>query len=261
MDGAPQFLSFASLRAVPGLRHAVTTRGGGCSEAEYSALNLAYHVGDDAARVTRNRRLLAAALGYDADRLVAAQQTHGAQSQIVSGDRAGRGATDGESALPATDALLTREPQLPLLILVADCAPLLLVDEKRRVLAVVHAGWRGAVAGIAAQTVARMRAEFGSDAAGIRAGIGPSLCAACFEVGAEVADAARPLAADAVLAGNSRPHLDLRRLLQRDLEAAGVLPPHIAARPECPRCCPELLFSHRGQRGVAGRFGLVAWWE
>ncbi|HVF11176.1 MAG TPA: laccase domain-containing protein, partial [Abditibacteriaceae bacterium] len=69
-----KFLHFTSLQQIPGLRHAITTRAGGVSEGDYSFLNLGYHVGDDAARVTENRRRLTEALGYDGSTLVAAQQ-------------------------------------------------------------------------------------------------------------------------------------------------------------------------------------------
>ena len=255
------FLHFASLCHVPHLQHSVTTRGGGTSEGPYASLNLGYHVGDDAARVTENRRYLAAALGYDADSVVAAQQVHGAQSHVVTADMRGRGALDWHSAPPSTDALIVQERQLPVMILVADCSPLLLVDPVQRVLAVVHAGWRGAVAGITSLTVERMQRDFSSSPSEILAGIGPCLCAACFEIGPEVAEAAAIIAPEAVQQGQAKPHLDLRALTHSDLQRAGVLEPHIETMLHCPRCEPETFFSHRGQNGVAGRFGLVAWWQ
>lgn len=254
-------LQFAALSAVPGLRHAVATRTGGVSPAPHDSLNLGYHVGDDAAHVSENRRRLADTLGYDANALVAAQQMHGARAHIVDASCRGRGALDWEAAIPGTDALLVREAATPVLILVADCAPLLLADARQRALAVVHAGWRGAVAGIASQTVKRTQQEFDSRPEDIRAGIGPCLCASCFEIGDEVAQAARAISAEAVINGAAKPHLDLRALLRSDLQDAGVSPQHIEAMPHCPRCDTATWFSHRGENGRTGRFGLVAWWE
>lgn len=251
-------LQFDSLTNIAGLRHAITTRDGGVSQAEYSALNLAFHVGDDAKDVVENRMRLANVLGFDASTLVAAQQVHGANSQIVTSEYSGRGALDWDCALKETDALITSEKQLPLLILVADCAPILIVDPTRGVLAVVHAGWRGAVGKIASQTIAKMSAEFGTIAEEIQVGIGPCLCAACFEIGEEVA---REVSSDCLIGGFEKPHLDLRALITEDLLAAGVLPSRIETMSHCPRCENQLLFSHRGQNGQAGRFGLVAWWE
>ncbi len=255
-----QFLRFDSLSCIPNLRHAVTTRGG--ANGPYDALNLAYHVGDDAARVTENRRAVAEILGYDAARLVAAQQVHGSKVEFIFQE--GRGAFDWDSAVPDCDALIVQAPRVPILIQVADCAPILLVDPKNHVLAVVHAGWRGAVANIASQTLAKMQSAFGTSAGDVLVGIGPTLCVFCFEIGEEVAQAARATAPDAVLLGDEsrqKPNLDLRLLLRRDLEDWGVLPQNIEVMPHCPRCANGLLFSHRGQNGTAGRFGLVAWWE
>ena len=259
-----QFLQFDSLRDIAGLQHAISTRGAAENGDRFSSLNLAYHVGDDAARVSRNRRALADALNYDAEKLVAAQQVHGARVQIIVRDDAGRGALSWDDAMIATDALATREQNLPLMILVADCAPLLLVDERARVLAVVHAGWRGALGKVASEAVKTM-CELGARSENIRAGIGPCLCEKCLEVGEEVAEEARRAMPDCengvIEKSGEKPHLDLRALLRHDLESAAVAPRNIEAMPHCPRCDNALLFSHRAQNGVAGRFALVAWWE
>ena len=250
-------LQFDSLCQIPGLHHALTTREGGFSGGAFASLNLAFHVGDDAAIVRENRRALAAKFGYDAETLVAAQQVHGARCAVISSDDGGRGALDWDSALPDTDALITRESGVPLLILVADCAPILLVEPRAHVVAVVHAGWRGALAGIAG-IAARQMIELGADIRQIRAGIGPCLCPENLEVGAQVA----ALFADksALEPFGDKYRLDLRALIQRDLGGAGVAANHIETRIECPRDDARF-FSHRGQNGVAGRFGIVAWWE
>ena len=257
-----QFLPFAPLNNIPNFRHVVTTRGG-AGAGPYDALNLGYHVGDDAARVTENRKALAKQLGYNAARLVAAQQVHGANSHIVTEADAGRGAFDWDSAIPDCDALIVAAPKIPVLIQVADCAPILLVDPRSKVLAVVHAGWRGAVARVASQTLARMQSEFGSKVENVRIAVGPTLCCDCFEIGEDVAEAARTIAPFAVQVEKSwpKPHLDLPLLIRLDLINAGALPQNIMIKPECPRCQNDVFFSHRGQNGTAGRFGLVAWWE
>jgi YfiH family protein len=253
----PHFLRFSSFDT-RSLAHAITTRAvAGENSGPFDAFNLAFHVEDEAATVRANRRFLAQSLEFDVELLHAAQQTHGAHAQIVTGEK-GRGALDWESAWPATDALVTRETGVPLLILVADCAPLLLADFEARVLAVVHAGWRGATARIASQTVETMR-TLGAQPQNIRAGIGPHLCAACFECGEEVAEVVYAIAPAAVRRGERKPHLDLDALLRVDLASAGVAQTESLAR--CPRCDNETFFSHRGQNGVAGRFGLVAWWR
>ncbi len=127
-----ELLQFASLAAIPGLHHAITTREGGVSQGEFSYLNLGFHVGDELEKVRQNRRILAREMGFEPQNLAAAQQVHGNNIHVVGARHDGRGARDCESAIPATDALITREKNLPLLVLVADCAPILLVAPKNR---------------------------------------------------------------------------------------------------------------------------------
>ncbi len=248
-------LQFPSLRDIPHFRHAITTRDGGFSIGEFASLNLGFHVGDDADVVRRNRRALAEKLGYNARNLVCAQQVHGADCLVADTSHVGRGALDWESAVPATDAIITARSGLPLLILVADCTPILLVDPSAHIFAVVHAGWRGALGGVAA-SAARQMETLGARATDIRAGIGPCLCARNLEVGGEVA----ALVADKTVLETSGEKylLDLRALVRRDLESVGVR--QIETLEICPQDDADF-FSHRGQNGRAGRFGIVAWWE
>lgn len=248
-----QLLQFSSFSDIPNFRHAITTRDGGFSTGDFGSLNLGFHVGDDAETVRRNRRALAETMGYDAEKLIAAQQVHGAHCAVVDSSHAGRGALDWESALPATDAIITAQSGVPLLILVADCAPVLLFDPDARVLAVVHAGWRGALGGVAANAVAQME-TLGARATDIRAGIGPCLCPHNLEVGPEVA---AMLDDKSVLQARGEKYLlDLRALIRRDLQNVSIN--QIEVSDICPKDNADF-FSHRGQSGRAGRFGVVAW--
>ncbi|RYG71321.1 peptidoglycan editing factor PgeF [bacterium] len=255
-----QLLRFPNLAAIPHLKHALTTRDGGVSQGDFTSLNLAFHVADNSDDVVKNRRLLAQELGYSAGALVAAQQVHGDRITIVDELDAGKGANDWDSAIANTDALVTSEVETPLLILVADCAPILLADPEHQVLAVVHAGWRGAVARIASQTVERMASAFGSQPESILAGVGPCLNIENLEIGFEVAEEVEKVDPLAVISGWEKPHLDLRGLIQRDLQSVGVPIQNIEVMPHCSKD-DERFFSHRGQNGKAGRFGIVAWWE
>ena len=132
-----------------------------------------------------------------------------------------------------------------------------IVDPVNHVLAVVHAGWRGAVEGVVSKTLKAMQGSL------FQVGIGPCLCVDCFEVGEEVVAAAQNIAPETVIQRSDwhKPHLDLRLLIQRDLENSGVPGENIEVMPHCPRCNNDLFFSHRGQNSKAGRFGLVAWWD
>lgn len=253
------FFHFSSF-ADPRMQHAITTRALHSPHAEgaYADLNLAFHVGDDPDRVRQNRCDLAAELQYEAAGLHAAQQTHGTRVRVVTNGELVRGALDLESAWPETDALVTADAEVPVMILVADCAPLLLADFDEHILAVVHAGWRGAAAGIASAAVGTMQ-DLGGRSERIRAGIGPHLCPACFETGEEVAEAATAIAPASVVRGDSKPHLNLEALLRADLGAAGVRT--IETLRHCPCCENRRFFSHRAQKGAAGRFALVAKWN
>jgi YfiH family protein len=181
------FETICEFALFPHLRHVISTRDGGVSEGNLGTLNLGYHVADDLAAVSENRRRLGHAVGYDPSTLIAAQQVHGTTISWVSHNDCGRGAFAWDTALPNTDGLIVSEANVPVTIQVADCAPVLIADPVRHVLAVVHAGWRGALGGIASTAVRQMIEHSGTTPADLLVGIGPTLCPDCFEIGPEVA--------------------------------------------------------------------------
>src|SRR5215470_15133966 len=168
----------------------VTTRHGGVSAGSYSTLNLSFAVGDEAANVRENRRRAAAALGADPADFVFAAQVHGSRAEVVSTADRGRGTLAAGDAVGPTDALVTATPGIVLAILVADCVPIVLYDPAAHVLACVHAGWRGTVARTAHAALAAM-CSLGTRPRDVIAGIGPSVAAGSYQVGEEVAAAAR----------------------------------------------------------------------
>jgi YfiH family protein len=171
--------------AASGVDAAVTARAGGVSPRPYSSLNLSLAVGDDPANVLENRRRMAAGFGARLADFVFADQVHGAGVRVVSEADAGSGASSGQDAIPATDALVTRTPNVVLAILTADCVPIVLHDPVAGVLACVHAGWRGTVARVCAAAVAAMQ-DLGSRPADVIAGLGPAIAPARYQVGPDV---------------------------------------------------------------------------
>jgi purine-nucleoside/S-methyl-5'-thioadenosine phosphorylase / adenosine deaminase len=167
----------------------VTTRSGGVSSGPYATLNLGLTVGDDPAAVLENRRRVAAALDARPEDFVFARQVHGADVRVVTAADRGTGAFVLDDTVPAADALVTADPDVVLAILAADCVPIVLYDPAARVLAGVHAGWRGTVARTAAAAVAAME-RLGACPAGMIAGIGPAVAPDRYQVGADVAQAA-----------------------------------------------------------------------
>lgn len=160
------------------VRRVVTTRAGGASRPPYDTFNLGDHVGDDAGDVYANRKRLATELGLAEDRLAWMEQVHGRTATIVDGSET--------SAAEATDALVTAEPGLALVVLVADCVPLLLADAEAGVVAAVHAGRVGARVGVVPAAVEAMR-SVGAEPARTEALLGPAICGDCYEVPADMA--------------------------------------------------------------------------
>ena len=142
------------------------------------------------------------------------------------------------------DALIENQPGSVVAVKTADCIPILLVDEGRRAVAAVHAGWRGTVAKIAAEAVAAMGRRFGTRAEDLHAAIGPGIGKCCYEVGAEVA---------ARFGGQGRGHIDLAAANRRQLEEAGVTGRRIYASNLCTMCRAQEFYSYRRDQDAAGR--------
>ena len=241
-----------------GAEAVVTTRDGGVSAGVYATLNLSFSVGDEPGNVVENRRRAAAAVGAGLRDLVFARQVHGAAVRVVTAaDRGGANAPGG--TVGDADALVTNTPGPVLAVLVADCVPIVLYDPRARVLACVHAGWRGTVARAPGAALAAME-TLDARPAGVRAGIGPAIGPDRYQVGAEVADAARD-------AFGPRPFLrpdgtgawlfDLWAANRFLLREAGVPDRniHVAGVPTGPD--PGLFFSDRTAR-PCGRFAALA---
>ncbi|TSE01221.1 peptidoglycan editing factor PgeF [Skermania sp. ID1734] len=231
------------------VRRVVTTRAGGVSKPPFDAFNLADHVGDDPQAVARNRERLAEHVGYRPDRLVWMEQVHSRNVAVVDAPQAG--------PLEATDAVVTTTVDLPLVVLTADCVPLLLSDDEAGVIAAVHAGRVGARVGIVPRVLDAMVAA-GAHVERIGAFLGPAACGRHYEVPpAMQADVAEHLPGSATVTLRGSTGLDIRAGLRRQLLTAGV-----AAVAEDPRCTIEdtTLFSHRRQ-SPTGRLASVIWME
>jgi YfiH family protein len=230
----------------------------------YATLNLSFAVGDEAANVRENRRRAAAALGADPADFVFAAQVHGSRAEVVSAADRGRGTLAAGDAAGPADALVTATPGTVLAILAADCVPIVLYDPGAHVLACVHAGWRGTIARTAQAALAAM-CSLGGRPEDVVAGIGPSVAAGSYQVGGEVAGAARDafgqqaqaLLRPAAGGGPGQWLFDLPAANRHVLRTAGVPDGqiHVAATPTGPG--PGLFFSHRAER-PCGRFALAA---
>jgi YfiH family protein len=231
-----------------GARAVFTTRLGGVSLGPYTSLNLAYTVGDAPEAVTENRQRVARAIGVRTQDLVGAEQVHGGAAAIV-------GPGDRGRTIAGVDALATDAPDIWLAVYAADCVPVLLVDPARRVVAAVHAGWRGVAAEVVLATVRLLAEAFGTRPGDLRAALGPAIGGCCYEVDAPVARAMERAPWWACSARSTGPdtwRLDLRAAIRRQFEITGVPPRRIDVSPECTRCRPDLFFSYRRDR-ITGR--------
>ena len=172
----PPVLTHPMLSAIPGVRHAFFTREGGVSTGLYQGLNVGRGSGDDPHAVAENRRRAAAVFGREEGDLLTCHQIHSAIAQVAT-------APFGE-ARPEGDAVVTIKAGLICGALTADCAPVLLADAKGGVVAAVHAGWKGALAGVVEAAVAAMEGE-GAKADRIVAVVGPCIGVESYEVGLE----------------------------------------------------------------------------
>lgn len=225
---------------VPGPYDVVfSTRVGGVSEGPFASLNLGRMTADEAERVEENRARLLAEVGGEPGRMTLNRQTH---SSTVRTARAGERGEPG-------DGLWTDERGLPLVALTADCLPIALARTAgdRPAVAVLHAGWRGLLDGIAASGVRALGGH-------VAAAIGPAIGPCCYEVGEEVAEPFRSRFGADVVDGRRR--LDLWTAAERALREAGV--GRVERVDLCTACHPELLFSHRRDNGLTGRQGVAA---
>jgi polyphenol oxidase len=228
-----------TLESCDGIRHGFFTRQGGVSTGIYGSLNCGLGSRDDAENVRQNRALVAQTLSVAPDHLLTLYQIHSATAVVV--DKA----WEGEAA--EADALVTRTPGLAIGALTADCAPVLFCDPEARVVAAAHAGWRGALSGIAEATVAAME-ELGASRERMLAVIGPSISQRAYEVGAEYVDrflAEEPTSSVFFMTDDSsgEPHFDLSGYVAERLSRAGV--GTISDLGLCTYCDETRLFSYR----------------
>lgn len=165
----------SSFSSISGIQHGFFTREGGVSEGIYGSLNTGYGSNDDAAKVSENRRRIAAKLGVGSERLLTIHQRHSADAIVV--DRLW-----DVLQPPEGDAIVTDKPGIAAAVLTADCTPVLFSSSDGKVVGVAHAGWKGAIGGVLASTVARMKQHGARE---IHAAIGPTISQSSYEVGPE----------------------------------------------------------------------------
>jgi YfiH family protein len=265
-----RILQVPALLKLPWLIHGFSTRPGGVSDAEgEKVLNLGAVEWDSLENVEENKRRFQSALGASALTLISLHQIH---SDVV------RTFDLVLSERCKGDASVTNRPGLLLGIRTADCAPVLVVDPKKRVVAAIHAGWRGTLKRIVTKAIGQLQMQFGSRPQDLLAAIGPTIGGCCYEVGTEVAaaftaqfpnapeffdelrtgDEPNPLQWLNMMPPGHQPppnkvRLDLSKANRSQLLEAGLRPQNIHVSGLCTACHPDLLFSYRKEGPRSGR--------
>lgn len=227
-----------------------TNRLGGVSTAPYGAFNLGDHVGDAPSNVRLNRQQLAAALSLSPADLVFMEQVHGNRLAVIDKPL---------SAKPVCDAMVTNLRNVVLMVLTADCVPIVFIDKRKSVVGVAHAGWKGTALNVAAKTVGAMQQQFGSAPNDIEAWMGPCIKQCCYGVGAEVVEtiSAAVLQIDECAKRiNGQWMLDLHNANRQQLVGAGIEEGNLHILGECTSCNTKMYYSHRAEKGTTGRLGM-----
>ncbi|HEV8291261.1 MAG TPA: peptidoglycan editing factor PgeF, partial [Tepidisphaeraceae bacterium] len=238
-----------------GVPHAFSTRIGGVSAGIFSSLNLGNPSGtvlDSSDHIAENYRRLMEAAGCEGKVKRSVFQVHGAD--VVWMNRETNCVQQ-----PAADAIACDDPRCVACVRMADCVPVLLAGSDGKIVAAVHAGWRGVVAGVVSAAIAALRRRI-QPGREILAAIGPSIGAGNFEVGMEVVEEFRRVFgtdAPAQLRCGGKAHVDLRAAIGLQLHKCGVDADHIDSTDRCTFRDKDEFFSHRRERGVSGRMAAI----
>jgi YfiH family protein len=228
------------LNTFSNLTHAFTSRKSG---------NLAFHVEDDELSVEKNHENLAKTLNYEKRTLVHMKQIHSDMVIVID--------EQNFSNPPTCDALITNRPNTPLMVMVADCSPVLFYDDEKKVIAAVHAGRAGAFKNIVKNVVEKMSKEFCSNPKDIHISLGASIGVCCYEVGSEIYDETKALGLEyAVEKRDGSFYLDVNKILKKQLIACGIDEQNIEIFNECTSCNTDKYFSYRAEKQT-GRFAGV----
>ncbi|WP_457744325.1 peptidoglycan editing factor PgeF [Sulfurimonas sp.] len=233
-----KFYQSILLKKYPNIRQQYTTKKSG---------NLAFHVGDEKSNVLLNHAVLAKELDYNLDTLVHMRQIHSNQVKIITD-------LDNFDNPPTCDALITNKKEIPLMVMVADCAPLLFYDSLKNVIAVAHAGRAGAFKNIIKNVIETFSREYNSNPSNISVLVGPSIGVCCYEVGEEIYLEAKQLKLDFAIERRDNSYfLDIKKILKKQLLEQNIKEENIELSEICNACKEDIFYSYR-VKNKTGRF-------
>ena len=247
------FLQNSELHALSFIQHGTTTRQGGFSLEGYYGLNLGLSTGDDVLHVEQNRQRLFNVLGFNHTRKIFARQVHGNHVAVIDDSMPGVSFSDsGVASIPDTDALVTCCKNTALFILTADCLPVFIVDPQTPAIGLAHAGWKGSLLNIAAETVQTMVQTFGSKPENCIAWLSAAIGPCCYEVSQEMIEQFQTQYPEMTGFYHER-MLDLPSVNRYQLLQSGLLPENLHQTRYCTRHDAGLFYSHRRDASISGR--------
>lgn len=254
-DNVP-YISYRALADIKWLKNGFSTRLGGVSEGVLSTMNLGFGRSDLPENVVKNHEIIANAIGFNPENIVASKQTHTTNVKIVSKKDCGKGIYR-ERDYDDVDGMITNEKGIVLATYFADCVPLYMVDTKNKAIGLSHSGWRGTVGKIGKVTLDLMKETYGTNPKDVIACIGPSICRDCYEVSEDVATefetAFKGREKDILInKGNGKYQLDLWECNYIIFKECGVYEENIHMPDICTCHNMEMMFSHRATQGRRG---------
>lgn len=230
-----------------------TTRNGGSSRAPFNSLNLGLGSGDQLSQIEANRAAVARAFDLEPHLFLTVKQVHG--NEILMIDQPNPEVSHFQKV--ESDAIITNQRNILVGILVADCFPVIVYDQKKHVAGVIHLGWRGVACGLLGRTINAMSDVFSCQVDDLKVAVGPGIAAHSYEVDRPVRDQFRKgtdqwaRIAKEVSLGHWQ--LDLQQSILLQLDEAGINRPAVDVLKDCTCCHKEAFFSHRRDNGRTGR--------
>ncbi len=252
LDSGIEYFSFHKTD-FSGTTHGFFTRKGGVSEGPFQSLNLGGSIGDIPENIVENRRKVLESLERDPKSLFDVWQVHGTEVTFAENPR--------NLAIPPvkSDAIFTDNPAVTLLMRFADCVPILIYDQVKKVVGIIHAGWKGTVYNITEKAIIEIGHRYGSVPGDIIAAIGPSIGPDHFFVGEEVYNQAfaafKNGKSEILTKENGQFVFNLWKANEYLLRKAGVQ--NIKLANICTACDTKRWFSHRAENGKTGRFAAI----
>jgi YfiH family protein len=230
----------------------LTNRNNGVSEFPYHSNNLALHVGDDEKKVNENRERLFREIGLDLSNFIFMNQVHGTSVERV----------DSSTSKTLTcDAMVTNCKSKVLMVMVADCVPILFADHQNNVIGVAHAGWKGTVGAIVNNVVNKMMNEYGCQLETIKVWQGPCIQDCCYYVGEDVVQACKIKKSESKVfrKANGNDYLNMQEYNRQLLMKMGIPEQNITLDKTCVACNVNEYFSYRADNARTGRFAAGIW--